>query len=129
RLMHVPLDSGIQLIQGQFISLGAYIYNQSQSFRTTQEEQRSQMEAQERARCESVKNEATSAQRKVLRAFSKGLTPKQVASHLIVSTATIDSHKSALLRLCRNAWNVPDDEHLDYHFLYRKFAPYFENDE
>ncbi|MDQ6662110.1 MAG: CRISPR-associated ring nuclease, partial [Chloroflexota bacterium] len=42
RLMHVPLDSGIQLIQGQFISLGAYIYNQSQSFRTTQEEQRSQ---------------------------------------------------------------------------------------
>src|SRR5579872_2657926 len=32
--MHVPDDSGVRLIKGQFISLGAYIFDQSQSFRS-----------------------------------------------------------------------------------------------
>ena len=129
RLMHVLPDAGTRLIQGPFLSLGAYTYSQPRSFRTAQEEQRSQMEAQERARCTSVEKETTLAQRKVLHAFSQGIRPQQVASQLHIEPATVHSHKRVLLQLCRKAWNIDDHERLDYHFLHTKFANYFENDE
>jgi len=127
--MHVPADAGVKLIKGQFISLGAYIYTPPQSFRTAQSEQRSQMDAQERARCTQVNKEATPAQRKVLEAFSQGLRPQQVADKLDIELTTVHSHKTVLLRLCRNAWNIADDEHLDYHFLQTRFANYFNGEE
>jgi len=128
-LMHVPVDAGVRLIKGQFISLGAYVYDPSQSFRTAQAGQRTQMDAQEQARCTSVEKESTPAQRKVLEAFAKGLRPSKVASQLHLEPATIHSHKRVLLQLCREAWNIGDHERLDYHFLHTKFANYFENDE
>ena len=124
-MMHVPADAGVKLIKGQFISLGAYIYNQAQSFGAAQAEQRSQMDAEDRKRCAHVAQEATPAQRKVLETFAKGLRPQQVASELGIELVTVHSHKTVLLRLCRNAWNIADHEHLDYHFLQAKFANYF----
>ena len=123
--MHVPPDAGVKLIQGQFIALGAYIYKES--FRTAQQEQRSQMDAAERARCLQVLKETTPGQRKVLEAFGTGLRPQQVAAQLHIELVTVHSHKTVLLRLCRNAWNISPDEHLDYHFLHTKFASYFES--
>ncbi|HYK85961.1 MAG TPA: CRISPR-associated ring nuclease [Ktedonobacteraceae bacterium] len=124
RLMHVPPEAGVKLIQGQFIALGAYIYNES--FHSAQQEQRAQMDANERARCIQVVKESTPSQRKVLEAFAQGLRPQQVAAQLSVELVTVHSHKTVLLRLCRNAWNISNDEHLDYHFLHTKFANYFE---
>jgi CRISPR-associated protein Csx14 len=129
RLMHVPASAGIQLIEGPFIALGAYIYNPTQTFQQAQTEQRTQMDAQERGRCTSVINEASPGQLKVLKAFSKGLRPQQVAEQLGIALVTVHSHKSVLLRLCRNTWNISDDEHIDYHFLQAKFAHQFDNDE
>jgi len=127
--MHIPAESGVRLIQGQFIALGAYIYNTTQSFRTVQEEQRTQMEAQEHAYCKAVVSQATPAQLKVLQAFARGLRPQQVADELYIGLVTVHTHKTALLGYCRNTWNVPDSERLDYHFLYGKFASYFHHDE
>ncbi len=127
--MHVSADAGIKLIQGQFISLGAYIYNASQSFRTAQEEQRVQMEAQEHVRCAEVEKKATPAQLKVLQAFARGLRPPQVAAELSIAPVTVNTHKTALLGYCHNAWNIPDQERLDYHFLRAKFAGYFHSDD
>jgi len=129
KLMHVPLEAGVRLIKGQFISLGAYVYDPSQSFRTAQTEQRTQMDAQEHARCASVMKEATPGQRKVLEAFSKGLRPQQVAAELNIELVTVHSHKTVLLRLCRNAWNIDANEHLDYHFLQTKFVNCFNSHE
>lgn len=129
KLMHVPADAGVRLIQGQFISLGAYIYNQSRSFRTAQEEQRSQLDAQEHARCVDLVKGASPSQRKVLQAFSKGLRPQQVADQMGITITTVYSHTRALLGLCRNTWNIPDKEYIDYHFLYTKFANYFDGTE
>lgn len=128
-IMHVPAEAGVRLIKGQFLSLGAYIYNPSQSFRTAQAEQRSQMEAQERALCARVVREASPSQLKVLHAFSEGLRPQQVATQLGIELVTVHSHKTVLLRLCRNAWNIEGKEYLDYHFLHTKFASYFDSDE
>ena len=127
-IMHIPPDSGVKLLQGQFIALGAYIYNPGQSFRTVQEEQRSQMEAQERACCAEVARKATPAQLKVLQAFARGLRSQQVADELCIAPVTVNTHKTVLLSLCHNAWNIPHEERLDYHFLYAKFANYFQSD-
>jgi len=128
KMMHVSSDAGIKLIKGPFIALGAYISNAGQSFRSSQEEQRSQMEAQERAYCANVVDEATPAQLKVLQAFARGLRPQQVAEELHIVLATVNSHKTALLDYCHSAWSIPDEERLDYHFLRAKFAGYFQRD-
>lgn len=128
QLMHTPTGAGIKLIEGEFITLGAYI-NPQQSFRTAQEEQRQQMDAQEHAHCKEVENNATSRQREALKAFAKGLIPQQVAEKLTISLSTVHSHKSALLRHCHKAWGIPDAQQLDYHFLWAKFATYFPKDE
>jgi CRISPR-associated protein Csx14 len=124
-IMHVPADAGIKLIKGPFIALGAYIYPPERSFNTAQEEQRLQMEAQERAHCTEVVSEATPAQLKVLQAFARGLRPQQVADELHIALVTVNTHKTALLEYCHNAWNVTDEERLDYHFLRAKFASHF----
>ena len=126
KIMHVPADAGVKLIKGPFIALGAYIYPQASSFNAAQEGQRSQMDAQEHARCAEVEGNATPAQLKVLHAFARGLRPQQVADELHIALVTVNSHKTALLTLCHNAWNVPDEERLDYHFLRAKFASYFQ---
>lgn len=123
--MHVALDAGIKLLRGPFIPLGAYAYDPAQPFRVLQEEQRFQMEAQERTRCASVESRTTPAQEKVLRAFARGLRPQQVADELSITLKTVNSHKTVLLDLCRQTWDIPSQEHLDYHFLGAKFAPYF----
>lgn len=129
RLMHVPANAGVRLIKGPFLSLGAYIYNQAQTFDTAQTEQRLRMDEEERTRCTRVEKEASPSQLKVLKALSKGLRPQQVANQLGIELVTVHSHKTVLLRLCRNAWNIDDNEHLDYHFLQTSFANYFDKEE
>jgi len=126
-IMHVPADAGVKLIKGPFIALGAYIYQPASSFNAVQEGQRSQMEAQEYARCTEVESQATSAQLKVLQAFARNLRPQQVADELCITLTTVNSHKTVLLDYCHTAWSVPKEERLDYHFLRAKFASYFQN--
>src|SRR5579863_3943141 len=129
RLMHVPQDSGVRLIKGQFISLGAYIFDQSQSFRSARQEQLSQIDAQEHARCENVYKQASQREREVLRAFAKGLDQQEVAEKLHLSSRTIDGYKTKLLDRCRVEWSIDPHKHLGYHFLYKTFAPYFDSTE
>jgi CRISPR-associated protein Csx14 len=123
--MHVPADAGVKLIEGPFIALGAYFHPSSPSFRTTQEEQLLQLDAQERAKCREVVRAATPSQLRVLQAFASGLTPQEVAQALGVTLVTVNAHKTALLSLCRDAWGLPPDRRLDYNFLHVKFSGYF----
>lgn len=88
-----------------------------------------QMEAQERLHCDQVVTQATGRQIDVLRAFAQGLSPQEVAKQLCLSIKTVDTHKTVLLGLCRMAWNKGPDEPLDYRFLYKTFAGYFDSDE
>lgn len=127
-IMHMPVDAGIKLIEGPFIALGAYIYSPVRSFNTAREEQRSQLEAQERTRCAKVVEQATPAQLKILQALAKGLTPRQVAEELQLSLATVSSHNTFLLSYCREAWEIPARDHLNYLFLRTKFADYFQDE-
>jgi CRISPR-associated protein Csx14 len=123
-IMHVPTDAGIRLIEGPFIALGSYIYSPVRSFHIAQQEQREQMEAQEHARCKQVVERTTPAQLKVLRALARGLHPREVASELHVSPATVNSHCTFLYSYCREVWNIPKNEQLSYHFFEAKFGNY-----
>jgi CRISPR-associated protein Csx14 len=127
--MHAPADVGVKLITAPFLSLGAYIYAPRQSFRSAQEERRLQIDAQEQACCTEVINRASPAQLRVLQAFAAGLGPQQIAHELNLALVTVNTHKTALLAHCRNAWNVPLQERLDYHFLRAKFATSFQDDD
>jgi FixJ family two-component response regulator len=63
--------------------------------------------------------------REVLQAIAQGLHPREVAGTLHLDSSTISYYTSKIYRECRNAWNVPDDIRLDYHFVQAKFAHYF----
>ena len=131
-LMHVSPRDGVHLIERHFVPWGTYFSDLPQSISTAQEAirfQKSKVDAQEQARCDQVVNQATDRQLDVLRAFAKELSPQEVANHLCLSVKTIDTHKTVLLGLCRNAWNKGPNESLDYHFLQKAFANYFDNDE
>ena len=129
KVLHVPNNAGVKLLHSPFPSLGAYIYNSQQSFRNAQETERVQRETQEHMCCTQVTQQATPAQKKVLQAFARGLRPMQIAEELSITQKTVNTHKTALLDYCHNAWNIPTSERLDYHFLRAKFASYFHSDE
>src|SRR5260370_13793338 len=126
--MKVSLQDGVRLIERHFVPWGTYFAELSQTVSTAQDTLRLQkrtMDALERAHCAQVVQQATGRQLDVLRAFAKGLSPQEVANQLCLSIKTVDTHKTVLLGLCRNAWNKGPNESLDYHFLQQAFANYF----
>lgn len=128
-IMHVPPEAGVRLIEVPFVSWGAYFPQLSQEVNSAEAAQRAQtaiLAAQDRAKCAELVQQATPAQLNVLRQLSAGWSPAQIAKRLHVSAQTVYSHNKALLGLARNAWYVPAEEPLDFHFLFRKFAHYFD---
>jgi CRISPR-associated protein Csx14 len=129
-LMHVSAKDGVQLIQGPFVPWGTYFPTLPDASAETQRSlQIKQMDTQKYARCASVLKQATEREREVLRAFAQDRNPQEVAQLLNISTKTIDTYKTKLLGLCRNAWAIDPGTRLDYHFLRKTFAPYFNSDE
>ncbi|HLH60318.1 MAG TPA: CRISPR-associated ring nuclease [Ktedonobacteraceae bacterium] len=132
KVMHVPSEAGVSLIEAPFVPWGAYFPGLSETVDTAQDMrhyQTARMDAEERARCIQVVEHATPRQREVLKAFAGGLNPQQVAQKLGIELKTVHSHKTVLLELCRNAWNKNSNEPLDYRFLQKAFANYFTHDE
>jgi CRISPR-associated protein Csx14 len=125
-LMHAPPEAGVRLIQIPFVPWGVYLPGLRDVTAASADMLRrahlAQMDAHERQRCEQVVASLTEREREVLRAFAEGLTPQEVASHLSITLATVNTHKTQILIECRNAWNYPQDAHLTYHFLRDKFG-------
>lgn len=137
-IMHAPPEANVQLIEGPFVFWGTYFpnlphypnANANDDANTIVRTQKAQMNAQERKRCEQVEHypRITKREQETLSAFASGLNPQQVADKLKVAVKTIDTYKTHLLDYCREAW--PDtNERMDYHFLYKKFASYFDTNE
>ncbi|SRR5579883_207668 len=133
RQMHIPPKDGVALIEGPFVPWGAYFPQLSErpdlSAESTRTSQKAVMDAQERKRCDQVVRQASPRQLDILKAFAQGKNPQEVAQALILSIKTVDTHKTTLLGLCRNAWNKAPHEALDYRFLQKAFADYFEQNE
>lgn len=128
-IMHVSSDTGIKLIKGPFIALGAYIQNPVRSFQIAQQEQYKRTDVQKHSQCQQVIDQLTPRELEVLQAFAKGLTPPQVSKELVISIKTVDHHKTQILDICRGVWSTEPNTRRGYHFLYRTFAPYFNSAE
>ena len=133
-IMHVQPEDGVQLIEVPFARLAQPILSHLLSSghpgaRTVIQSQNEQWEAEERAKCKQVVDKASPSQRRVLRAYAQGLHPQKVAIQLCISPSTVSSHNNVLLRSCRNVWDIPEKERLDYRFLQTKFAHYSFDDE
>jgi CRISPR-associated protein Csx14 len=127
-MLHVPPEAGVRLIEVPFVPWGYYFppsVQSSGSAQVTQNAQTALFDAQERARCQELVQEATTSQLNVLRQFSMGWSPAKIAEILGVSAETVYSHTKILLMLARNAWCLPAKERIDYRFLCLKFAHYF----
>ncbi len=129
--MHVSPGDGIRLIEVPLARLSQTLLSQLLDTNTSARElihsQKELVEAEDYARCKQVLDAATARQREVLGAFAKGLHPREVAKQLCIDIATVSSHTSVLLGLCRNVWPTREKERLDYRFLQLKFAKYFDN--
>jgi CRISPR-associated protein Csx14 len=126
-MMHLPPDSGFRLIRVPMMPWGSYFPALRELAQPSLSEDvlarpRHMLDEMERRRCQQVMAQLTDRQQDVLAAFAQGSTPQQVAEKLFISVKTVDTHKTKILAECRNAWELPEDQWLDYRFLGEKFA-------
>ncbi len=129
RVMHARPEDGVRLLQVPVMPWGAYFPGlRALAQATPQEVMAAQMhwlDEGERARCRAVVAHLTGRQLDTLRALAAGQSPQEAAETLCVTVKTIHAHKTVILNECRNAWELPPDARLDYHFLREKFGRYF----
>lgn len=128
-IMHLPPTAGFRLIRVPMMPWGSYFPALQELARPVSSEDvldrpRRVLDAVERARCAAVIERLTPRQREVLRLLAAGETPQATAARLGRRLSTIDSHKTIILKECRNTWNLPEDIRLDYRFIYEKFEQY-----
>lgn len=127
-ILHVAADSGVALIPVPMAPWGAYFPALRAMAQPPQEAVASQMHqlrADDRERCRQVYACLTPRQQQTLQAFAGGRRPQEVAADLKVTLSTVNAHKSAILAECRIAWDIPDAQRLDFHFLVQHFATFF----
>lgn len=126
-LMHLPPGTGFSLIQVPMMPWGSYFPVLRQLTRPLSGDgdvlagPRQLLDEVENRRCTAVIAKLTDRQKDVLFAFAAGLNPQQVADKLFITIKTVDSHKTVILAECRNGWNLPEAEWLDYRFIADKF--------
>lgn len=121
--MHLPPDSGFQLVEVPMLPLGTIFvsmrninhFNQKRAF----------LDSQQEDRCLELIGALTARQKDVLEQFALGLTPEKVAEKLVISIHTVDSHKRRIFEKCRDLWQLPEEDRLTYHFLADHFEPFF----
>ncbi len=131
-ILHARPEDGVRLIQVPVAPWGAYFPAlRTLTSASPWEQMAAQMHwmnAAERERCRRVTECLTPRQLDVLRAFASGQNPQIAAESLNVTVKTVHAHKTVILAECRNAWEMPEDAQLGYHFLLQKFGPYFEQE-
>lgn len=129
-IRHASPNDDVRLIQVPFIPWGSYFPALRELAGATPERVRAnqirQLDNQERVHCENVMRQLTDRQRDVLRLLAMGRSPQATAEEMNVSLKTVDTHKTKILDLCRNEWQVLPETRLDYHFVRDKFRNLFE---
>lgn len=124
--LHVPPESGVQLLEIPFAPWGAYFPGLRQVLGLPPQEVltwRAQWPDEETAqRCRFVWLRLTERQRKVLRALVEQPTRRAAAEILGLSLSTLDTHRAAILEACRLAW---PEERVNLAFVRRTFRRWF----
>jgi CRISPR-associated protein Csx14 len=110
-ILHAQPEDGVRLIQVPLAPWGTYFPALRALTQATPAQviaaQTRWLDQTERARCRAVVARLTPRQLDVLRAFAASQSPQEVAEALCISLKTVDTHKTAILGECRNAWNLP----------------------
>ena len=126
-LMHAPAEAGVRLLNVPFVPWVSYFPGLAPLLARSNQELREAdfgwLKEEERERCKLVWDQLTTRRREVLRAFALGLTRQQVAARLTIELSTIDTHRDAILDLCRRVWTSYEGR-LDIYFLRERFGPY-----
>lgn len=129
-IMHARPEDGVRLIQVPMVPWGAYFPALRALAQATPAQaiaaQTRWLDQAERARCQAVVEQLTPRQRDVLQALAAGCTLQEAAERLCVTVKTVHAHKTVILDVCRNVWELPDDRRLSYYFLREKFGRYFD---
>ena len=83
---------------------------------------RTHLEKVDQTRCQQVWQKLTRRQREVLSLLASGQSPQDVAIELCITLGTVSTHQHAIYNACREAWLLPNDESLDYHWVERHFG-------
>jgi CRISPR-associated protein Csx14 len=125
-IMHLPPEIGQRLIEVPFTRAAqpflALMLNRSPS--ATIQAQRDEQRAEEQKRCQRVVDALTEKPRQVLQLIAQGMHPSEAAVALGIKSSTISTHASAIYQECRNVWNVPEKEQVNYRYVQMKFANY-----
>ena len=128
-VMHAAATDGVTLVQVPLAPWGAYfpaLRALAQTPSQVAAQQFGWLRAADDHLCRQVYERLTQRQRETLQAFAGGLRPQEVAEQLVVSLATVHSHKTAILAACRQVWEIDETVSLDYHFLRDRFAGFVE---
>jgi len=127
RLLHDERGDRVWLVEVPLVPWGAYFAPLREGASTPKElfdAQTAWLARTERRRCGAVWASLTERQQDVLRAFTTGLNPQEVAEALCISIKTVDTHKTRILAECKLAWELPPETRLSFHFLREKFRPF-----
>lgn len=126
-IMHLPPDTGFQLIKVPMMPWGRYFpflreLAQPVASGDVLARQRGVLDSAERKKCQAVIDQLTRRQHDVLRQLAKGLHPDDAAEALGVARVTLSTHQTVILDHCRNVWGLPEKSRLDYRFIRDKFG-------
>lgn len=126
-ILHAPPEAGVQLVNVPFVPWAAYFPGLAPLLARSPQELREAdlgwLDDDERERCRQVWVGLTPRRREVLRAFAMGLTRQQAAAKLVIEPSTVDTHRDAILDVCRQAWDSHEGK-FDVYFLRERFGPY-----
>jgi CRISPR-associated protein Csx14 len=126
-ILHAPPGAGVQLVNVPFVPWVAYFPGLAPLLARSPQElgeaDLGWLEEADRERCRKVWEQLTTRRREVLRAFALGLTRQQAAARLVIEPSTIDTHRDAILDICRQVWHSHEGR-FDIHFLRQRFGPY-----
>lgn len=128
-VMHAAPEDGVTLVQVPLAPWGTYfpaLRALAQTPSQVAAQQFGWLRAADDTLCQRVYDLLTPRQRDALRVFAAGLRPQEVAERLMVSLATVNTHKSAILAVCRQVWCIDGDAPLDYRFIRERFAGFVE---
>lgn len=122
--MHVPPET-IRLLELPFVPWTAYIPGLRVLLETSPEVLRRLMgeglDGETQHRCTRVWSRLTPRQRDVLRALVATETRAQAAQQLGMPITTLDTHRKAILQVCREVWG---SENIHLAFVRRVFRPW-----
>lgn len=124
--MHVRPADGVVLIRVPLVPWGSYFPGLRAMALAPQATVTAQLGWQQTndAPCQQVYARLSERQRDALRAFAAGANPQAVAERLNVTLSTVNTYKTTILAECRNAWQLPAEERLTYHFITQRFGPF-----